>query len=241
MARIARIAAEGVPYHVTQRGNGRQRVFDTDANYRLYLDLLRANGLRFRLDVWAYCLMPNHVHLIAVPLRSDSMARALGRTHADYARGLNLERRSCGHVWQARFFSCPLDEAHPWAAMAYVERNPVRAGLVSAADQWRWSSAGAHAGGCDEWGQTALGRWRERFDGSRWAEVLRTSIEEEALGERLREATSRGRPLGSDDFIDGLERREHRRLRPLPVGRPRRERAAPGDSEQVQLTFDIGI
>jgi putative transposase len=242
MARIARIAAEGVPYHITQRGSGYQEVFRSVADHQIYLDLLRANCSKFALEVWAFCLMPNHVHLIAVPLRPDSMARTLGRTHADYARYFNLTRRSCGHLWQARFYSCPLDEAHLWRAMAYVERNPVRAELVSEAGLWAWSSARAHCGGADEWGLTAVGKWRELFDSERWAEVLRASIEEEALGERLRQSTQCGRPLGGEEFIEDLERKENRCLRAMPVGRPKRKDAQANHARKhEQIELEIGI
>ncbi|MGA3190447.1 MAG: transposase [Bryobacteraceae bacterium] len=130
MSRIARIVLENIPYHLTQRGNGRQQVFFENQDYRLYLDLLRNYSEDAHLRLWAYCLMPNHVHLIAVPERPEAMASALGRTHADFARHFNLRGRTCGHVWQARFFSCPLESAHLWRAAAYVERNPSRARIV---------------------------------------------------------------------------------------------------------------
>jgi putative transposase len=224
MARIARISAAGIPYHVTQRGSGRQNVFHSEADYRLYLDLLRANCSKFLLRLRAFCLMPNHVHLIALPTRPNSMARTPGRTHADYARHFNLQHRACGHVWQARFFSCPLDEAHLWRAMAYVERNPVRAGLVGDALLWNWSSARAHCGCPNEWELADADNGV--YDTERWMKVLRTSVGEEAPAERIRQATERGRPLGSDQFIECLELQEHRRLRPLPVGRPKRKEAA---------------
>ncbi len=133
MSRLARAVMEGIPHHVTQRGNGRQVVFDTPEGHRLYLDLLREYADRFHLSIAAYCLMSNHVHLVAVPQRPDSLARALGRTHAQYARYLNLCRRSGGHVWQARYYSCALGENHFWNALAYVERNPVRAKVMSRA------------------------------------------------------------------------------------------------------------
>ncbi len=126
MSRIARIILEGVPYHITQRGNGRQQVFFEDRDYILYLDLLRNNCTEERLSIWAYCLMPNHIHLITMPERAAAMAQAMGRTNADFARYYNLRKRSRGHVWQARYHSTPLDASHLWRAMAYVERNPVR-------------------------------------------------------------------------------------------------------------------
>ncbi|MGD0013294.1 MAG: transposase [Bryobacteraceae bacterium] len=242
MPRIARVSVEGVPYHVTQRGNGRQRLFFSWPDYRLYLDLLRANANRYQLQIWAYCLMPNHVHLIVVPERGVAMAKALGRTHADYARHFNLTQRSCGHVWQARFFSCPMDRAHLWLAMAYVERNPVRAGLVEEARSYPWSSAAAHTRGEDPVQILSLGAWRKQYTVERWREVLRAGVAEEALAERLREATVRGRPLGGEGFLDELERKADRRLRPLPVGRPKKSEDTGGSTPpDAQLRLGIGI
>lgn len=204
MARIARIAVEGVPYHLTQRGNGKQRVFFADADYRMYLDLLRRYSTAHSLDVWAYCLMPNHVHLIAVPQRVTSMAKALGRTHAEYAKYFNLVQRSCGHVWQARYFSCPLEGAHLGRAMAYVETNPVRAGLVEDALAYRWSS---HFGGPDPAGIVNPEAWRHNY----------TALNDDQMLERIRAATRLGRPLGQPSFIEKLEARTGRRLRPNPT------------------------
>ena len=144
MSRIPRVVLEGIPYHITQRGNGRQQVFFEDRDYLLYLDLLRRHASAAGLSIWAYCLMQNHVHLVATPARARSMAQALGRVHALYAAHFHLRNQSCGHVWQARFFSCPMEAAHLWRAMAYVERNPVRASMVERADAYAWSSAAAH-------------------------------------------------------------------------------------------------
>jgi putative transposase len=134
MSRIARIVLEDVPYHITQRGNGRQQVFFEDRDYQLYLDLVGRSCQEAGLRIWAYCLMPNHMHLIAVPERETAMAQAMSRSNADYARYYNLRQRTCGHVWQARYFSTPLENAHLWQAMAYVERNPVRARMVARAE-----------------------------------------------------------------------------------------------------------
>jgi putative transposase len=120
MPRIARVVLTEHPYDITQRGNAQQRIFVDDADCLVYLDLLRRYSAVYELNLWAYCLMPNHVHLVAVPTRGESMARALGRTHADYARYFDVKRGTCGHVWQARYYSCPLDEAHLWTAIAYV-------------------------------------------------------------------------------------------------------------------------
>ena len=226
MSRIARIALTGVPYHITQRGNGRQQVFFHSADYRLYLDLLAHHAQAVDLRLWAYCLMPNHVHLVARPERPESMACALGRTHASYARYFNLQRRSCGHVWQARYFSCPLDGSHLWQAMAYVERNPVRARIVDHADAYHWSSAAAHLARTEP-GVLDLSAWSAQYSSEQWCEVLRSSVEEEAFGRRLQEASRRGRPLGTTAFSDSLEQRAGRKLSlwSSPVSQEAREQA----------------
>ncbi len=227
MSRIARIILEGVPYHVTQRGNGRQQVFFEDRDYCLYLDLLRNSCQKERLPIWAYCLMPNHIHLIAVPERETAMAQAMGRTNADFARYYHLRKRSSGHVWQARYHSSPLDERHLWRAMAYVERNPVRAQLAARAEEYEWSSARLRLTGAA--GMVDLTPWRAKYDWPRWQEALRTSIDEEAFGLRLQEASRRGRPLGDEQFVENLEKRCGRRLRAQPVGRPKKAKEEGGN------------
>ena len=153
MARIARVVVPGCWHHITQRGNRRQSVFFEDADYTLYLQLLAHHTRRCAVRIVGYCLMGNHVHLIAIPPAETALAKSLGRAHVDYARWLNLRRGETGHVWQNRFFSCPMDDWHQWEALRYVECNPVRAGMVSEAPEWRWSSAEAHTSGVDQIGR----------------------------------------------------------------------------------------
>jgi len=136
MPRTARIVIPGCPHHVTQRGNNRQPVFFTDADHEHYLELLCEQSERFGLAVEAYCLMPNHVHLIATPEREDSLAKAVGRTNLYYTRHIHALHGRCGHLWQDRFFSSALDDEYFWNVLIYVERNPVRAKLVRR--PWRW-------------------------------------------------------------------------------------------------------
>jgi putative transposase len=217
---MARAAAVGVPHHVTQRGNGRQDVFFTERDREAYLDALFDYAARYGMRVWGYCLMRNHVHLVVVPEAERSLAQVFGRTHSDYARYANVARRSCGHLWQARFYSCALDQAHVWAALAYVERNPVRAGMVAEAEEYRWSTAAAHCREDTSGRGLDLSEWRRSFSGARWREVLRTSVRGEALEERLREATRRGYPLGSEGFVDRIGSMLGRELKPRPPGRP---------------------
>lgn len=240
MPRLARVVIKDMPHHITQRGNGRQQVFFGPADYSLYLGILRSNARKSKLRILGYCLMPNHVHIIAVPPNAESLAGALGRTHASYARYFNMQRDSSGHVWQARFFSCPMDDAHFWRALTYVERNPVRGGLTTHAGIYQWSSAEARLTSFDKTGLLDLTPWRDRYNPERWGQVLSTGVDEEALGERLHEATRLGRPLGDEAFVADLEARTGRILqpqRPGPKGtgrdsilNPRSKAASSGDS-----------
>jgi putative transposase len=191
-------------------------------DWEVYLDRLFKHSQRYGLRVWGYCLMTNHVHLLVVPERPDSLARVFGRTHSDYARYANLLRRGCGHLWQARFYSCPVEDGDAWAVLGYVERNPVRAGMVSEASRWAWSSAAAHCAGRDPAGRLDMTAWQAKYTPERWSEVLASSVGEEALSQRIREATGVGLPLGSQSFVQALEARLKRRLEHLPPGRPKR-------------------
>jgi putative transposase len=223
MARTARIVVPGSAHHIVQRGNNRQDVFFVDDDRRFYLQRLAEQSKRFGLKVSGYCLMTNHVHLIVTPRDAEALAKAIGRTHFVYAQYVNRLHGRIGHVWQNRFFSCPLDSAHRLAAMRYVERNPVRARMVRAAWRWRWSSAAIHCGDAkDAFGMLEASGWRRRWSPDAWRAILRQR-DDEALVERLRRSTFNGRPLGGDRFIAKLEAKLNRRLRPNPVGRPRKK------------------
>ena len=169
MARLARVVVPGYPHHVTQRGNGRARTFFGDADYALYRDLLAENCRTAEVEVWAWCLMPNHVHLILVPSDPDGLRRALSRVHRTYAGIIQARRKRSGHFWQGRFGAVAMDEEHLAAALGYVSLNPVRARLVERAQDWRWSSTRAHLRGKED-GLTALAPIRDRFP--RFADLL---------------------------------------------------------------------
>jgi len=146
MPRIARLVLPGIPHHVTQRGNRRQPTFFGNGDYALYLRLLRHWCEKAGTNVWAWCLMPNHVHLVLVPAREDGLSAALGPAHRRYTWEINQREGWRGFLWQGRFASFPMEEAHLHACLRYVELNPVRAGLVARPEDWRWSSARAHLG-----------------------------------------------------------------------------------------------
>lgn len=229
MPRQRRLVLPGRPHHITQRGNNRRDVFFAEGDRNVYLSLLKEYVAAYSVSIWGYCLMSNHVHLIAVPADAAGLAKALGRTHNDYSRWLNIRRRESGHLWQNRFFSCPLDDAYTWAALAYVERNPVRAGIVAQCDEWRWSSACRHlgaAGWCD-W--VDLEQWSRNWTPALWRAVLTEGLAEADLQARLQEATRTGRPLGRDEFVDRCERQ---------AGLPLRRRK-PGPKPKTPLSFAV--
>ena len=146
MPRIARLVLSGVPHHVTQRGNRCQPTFFQEDDYGLYLSLLRHGCRKSGTAVWAWCLMPNHVHLILVPTDEDGLRAALAPAHTRYTMEINRRQGWRGHLWQNRFASFPMSEAHLAACLRYVELNPVRARLAERPEAWRWSSARAHLG-----------------------------------------------------------------------------------------------
>jgi len=148
MARVARIVAPGRAHHVTQRGNRRMQTFFCDEDYREYLSLLERWCGEFEVRIWSYCLMPNHVHLILVPSTADGLRRAVAEVHRRYTRMINSREDWRGCLWQGRFASFVMSEKHLMGAVRYVERNPVKAGLVRRAEDWPWSSAAAHCAAC---------------------------------------------------------------------------------------------
>src|SRR5512143_1905780 len=146
MPRMARVVVPGIPHHLTQRGNHREDIFFNDGDRQRYLQLLLEYSAKHGMKTLAYCLMTNHVHLVSVPTGADTFARAMKPVNLRYAQHVNWNKGICGRLWQGRFFSCPLDEEHLWAAIRYVERNPVRVRLARRAEQYPWSSAAAHCG-----------------------------------------------------------------------------------------------
>ncbi len=217
MARKARLVVPGHPHHVTQRGVRRMDVFLGPDDYKTYLDLLGEWAGRAGTQVWAYCLMPNHVHLILVPADADGLRAALGETHRRYTRHLNGREGWQGHLWQERFHSFAMDEDHLLAATRYVELNPVRAGLVKRPEAWAWSSARAHLKGAADpvlSPAPALGRVAD------WRAFLADGLDDDTL-EELRRHGRTGHPLGSAAYYKKLERLLGPGIRPRRPGRPK--------------------
>jgi putative transposase len=228
MARLARIVVPGLPHHVTQRGNRREAIFFEDGDHEIYLDLLAEQTLKADVQVWAYCLMPNHVHLILKPTRADDLGRAVGEAHRRYTNFINARGRWTGHLFQSRFSSVVLDDLHLIRAVRYVSLNPVRARLVARAEEWKWSSVRAHLAGADD----GLVKVRPVLDRIPHLKRLLEAGADEDFSE-LRRAEGTGRPLGAPEFVAGLEMLLGRKIaRRAPGQKLAREES---DAEQLRL------
>lgn len=208
MARLARVVAPGIPHHITQRGNRRMKTFFCAADYREYLHVMAQWCNRCKVLIWSYCLMPNHVHLIAVPKTEDSLRKAIGEAHRRYTRYINFQKGWRGHLWQGRFASYPLDEQHLLAAVRYIELNPVRAGLAETPEDYRWSSAGTHLLGKED-----ILVKKEPLNSivNDWQALFRSGLS--GKEKRMFQSHERtGRPLGNKAFLDKLEKMTDRIL-----------------------------
>ncbi len=228
MPRRPRFVAPGLPHHITQRGNNRQNVFFCEQDRLDYLVMLGDHAARHDCRILGWCLMTNHIHLVAIPGHERSLALTLGQTHSQYSLSLNRRRNWIGHLWQNRFFSSVLATTHVLTALRYVDLNPARAGILaqSQSSAFRWSSARAHTSRnasdpllhptWSDWIEEArLGAW----DHAAWNLSLATGQEADDI-HQIRRATQVGEPLGPQEFVANLEQQAGRRLRVLAPGNP---------------------
>ena len=223
MARMARLVVPGVPHHVSQRGARGLETFFEAGDYALYVALLGEWCGKAETEIWAWCLMPNHVHLILVPSHEDGLRAALGEAHRRYTRHVNRREAWRGHLWQERFHSFPMDEAHLLACARYVELNPVRAGLTRRPEDWAWSSARAHLGMAGD-GVTKVARLLGRAPD--WQAFLAGGLDTAALTEIRRHGRT-GHPLGGAEFCDRLGGILGRDVKPRKRGRPKQGGSGP--------------
>jgi putative transposase len=219
MARLSRSTVIGYPHQVTQRGNYEQAVFEEEADYRRYLARLRECADRYQVEVWAYCLMPNHVHFVCVPKAEGALAHTFNALHMRYAQYFHGKRGVTGHLWKGRFLSCILDERSVFEEVRFIENNPVRAGVVEKAEDYPWSSARHHVlGESDPVMRNGCFLKSEIAD---WRAYLAARGDEPVLI-RTWQSLKTGRPAGEESFVRGLEGIVGRRLLALPRGRPRK-------------------
>ena len=215
MARFRRLVVPGLPHHVTQRGVRRQTTFFDDLDYRRYLEIATALLPDSALQIWAYCLMPNHIHAVVVPQQPDALARYFGSLHKKYAQITNFRYEWSGHLWQNRFYSVVMDEKHTLTALRYVERNPVRLGIARYPQDWPWSSARGNLQTLNDPlipGRPALSVMPN------WSDYVSMPETDDDL-KSLRKVTGTGRPCGDDGFIEKLEAASGRTIRKRAAGR----------------------
>ena len=205
MGRAKRIVVPGYPHHITQRGNNKQEVFNDHNDCRKYLSLLAKYSIKYKLKIISYCLMPNHVHLIEIPAERDSLWKTIHGAHTGYSKSFSRKSGAVGHLWQQRFFSCVLDGRHLVAAARYIERNPIRAGMVDEPWEWEWSSARYHLGLEKEEG-VIQGNLFDYISIRQedWSEFIRND-DDPGVVDKLKRYTKIGVPLGEGRFFDKLK------------------------------------
>ena len=197
MPRTERIVIPNVPYHVTQRGNHQIDVFYNPEDRAKYLEFLQLYTSRFELNILAYCLMTNHIHLVAIPRKPTSLSRTMQVTSVRHTKRINRTRGWSGNLWQQRYFSCALDNTHLYNAIKYVEQNPIRAGIVGRAEDYLWSSASCHCGLRDDTLIMQDSRYRDIFDN--WSVDVNQMLELDKA-EYISRCTYKGIPCGNSKF-----------------------------------------
>ncbi len=228
MPRGKRCLLPDFPCHITQRGVNRCDTFSTPGDRETFLALLADNLADTGVRLLGLCLMTNHIHLIAVPERDDSISVLMRRVTGGYAQYYNARTRRTGHLWQNRFFSCVLGGGHLWAALAYVDLNPVRAGIVSGAAEYPWSSALAHVTRNDQSGLLDMEWWKREAPES-WELFLREQDDE--IVQQLGACTHSGRPFGDDEFVKEMGERLGRTW---VRGRPSKSKRISGGEQQKE-------
>jgi putative transposase len=176
-------------------------VFFEDEDRMRYVNLLAKYSNEHGMRILGYCLMNNHVHIVAVPAEKESLSRAMKSSQLEHASYINQKYARCGHLWHGRFYSCPMDLDHTISALSYVELNPVRAGMVVFPWDYTWSSAPAHCGGRDRDSLLDLNRWFSHFKDSEWRDGLMIEMENRGFLEKIRQHTRNGRPLGDRAYF----------------------------------------
>lgn len=203
MPRISRIVAIDYPHHITQRGVRSMPIFSSDHDRLQYLQFINDEAEKNDLEILAWCLMTNHVHFVAIPHTEESLARGFGEAHKRYTRMKNFKDNVRGYLFQGRFGSCVLDEGHLLAAVSYVENNPVAAGMVQHAWQYKWSSAAYHVGDVEK---DILVKSRNLYGLIKdWRAYLVERLEGKHDIDHVRKATRTGRPAGNQDFVQKIE------------------------------------
>lgn len=222
MPRRARVVVPDMPHHITQRGNYKQDVFESNHDRTKYLSIIEKYQRRYNLKILSYCLMTNHVHFVAIPEKVNSMSLTFRDTHMVYSHYLNKKKGVAGHLWKGRFYSCVMDEFHLLAGVRYIERNPVRAGLVKKPWEWEWSSAAYHCGKSHK-SCIKLKNLLELVDMNKdeWTSYIEHD-DDPIFIEKIKKSTFSGRPFARSGVLKKWENKLGMRLRAYPRGRPQK-------------------
>lgn len=201
MPRSARIVVPNYPHHLVQRGNRQQPVFFKESDYQYYKELAKEWTEKCGVSIWAYCLMPTHVHFIAVPKEKDALRAAFSQIHKRYTAMINKREGWTGHLWQSRFASYVMDENYTLTAWRYIEMNPVRSGIITKPEEYAWSSAAAHVGLRED--DLLKHQPLVKMIGD-WSKFLEKDISESLL-ESMKRHQSSGKPAGSEAFLERIK------------------------------------
>jgi putative transposase len=240
MPRLRRITASGFPQHVIQRGNNRENCFFAESDYVTYLHWLDRAARAYRVIIHAYALMPDHVHLLVTPGSEGGVSRTMQYLGRHYVQYINNTHRRSGSLWERRFHASVVEPGADLLTLyRFVELDPVRTGIVEAAEQYRWSSARHHVAPressliVDHEVYMRLGATTEARARA-YAALLRKPLEEGVLSQ-IRAAINQGGVLGSDQFKDQIETQLGRRVRPGRPGRKPKRVDTPG-AEQALIS-----
>ncbi len=222
MPRIARIVGIGYPHHIIQRGNNRQNIFFDQEDKRLYLGWLKKYSLECSCTIHAYCLMNNHVHLLVVPQYNYSLAKTMQKLSLTFTQYINKKYKRTGRLWECRFYSALVDkEPYLWSVGRYIERNPVRAKIVSKPDEYRWSSAKANI--IDKEMDFIKPIWQDDTEREEYNTFLNNPDKEEDI-ELIKKSTISGKPIGSEEFLKQMVETLGITINTKPKGRPRKKK-----------------
>lgn len=227
MARQARITLDYTPHHITQRGNRGEPIFFEKGDFQAYLDILTEQCERFDVKIASYCLMPNQIHLLAIPKEGALLARAIGETHRRYTNMINKRNDWRGHLFQDRFFSYVCDEEHSLRALRFIESMPITSGIAPKPESYLWSSAKNRIKLIADPRLMVLPHFSSIHN---WEDFLNRPMDEDEL-KTVQTHLQTGRPRGSDNFLNRVEQKLGRSVRPKKRGRKPRITKAPNPEE----------
>ena len=223
MARQARIVIENTPHHITQRGNRGEHIFFEKSDYQTYIEILNEQCVRFHVSLYSYCLLPNQIHLIVIPKKANLLSRAIGETHRRYTNHINLRKNWRGHLFQDRFFSYAMDDQYTLRAIRYIETLPVTLKLTPYPEKYLWSSAKSRI---KIHNKDTLIKSLTTFDAIHdWENYLSRPMDKDEMNQIQRHLQT-GRPRGSHIFLDNVEQKIGRSVRPQKRGRKPKTKVA---------------